>query len=161
MDTDIHDLVLIHVSDKPASYARLEAIDPDVKRGWWRVKLLILTVPPQVVTWVLERKQIDGKPFTMGGTPVRLDRVLPPVTPRGGRGLLARPVPERRGREGHLPARSEEARIMPESGSGGSLSVTLSLGRSHESHPLLAFRVLVHVQKPSLRGRGHVDDADH
>jgi hypothetical protein len=31
----------------------------------------------------LEREQIDGKPFTMGGTPVRLERVLPPVTSPG------------------------------------------------------------------------------
>ncbi len=84
MDTDIHDLVLIHVSGKPSTYARVEAIDPDIKRGWLRLRLLILTVPLQVVTWILEPEQIDGKPFTMGGTPVRLERVIPPVTSPGG-----------------------------------------------------------------------------
>jgi hypothetical protein len=75
----VHDLVLIHISDQPASYARVEAIEPDVKRGWYQVKLLILTVPLQVVVWILERDQIDGAPYTMGGTPVRLERVVVPA----------------------------------------------------------------------------------
>jgi hypothetical protein len=78
MDTDIKDLVLIHISDKPTAYARIEAIEPDVKRGWWRVKLLILTFPLQVIVWILETDQINGTPFTMGGTPVRLERVVSP-----------------------------------------------------------------------------------
>lgn len=73
--TEIKDLVLIHISGKPVTYARIEAIEPDIKPGWWRVKLLLLTYPPQVATWILEREQIDGTPFTMGGTPVRLEKV--------------------------------------------------------------------------------------
>jgi hypothetical protein len=88
MGADIHDpwpwpsgrLVLIHISDKPAVYARIEAIDPDVKPGWWRVKFLMLTFPPHPAVWILEREQIDGKPFTMGGTPVRLEHVVSPET---------------------------------------------------------------------------------
>ena len=76
MGTDINDLVLIHIDEKPATYARIEDIDPDVKPGWWRVKLLILTLPMQVATWILEKSQIDGTPFTMGGTPMRLEKVV-------------------------------------------------------------------------------------
>jgi hypothetical protein len=78
MSTEVHDLVLIHIEGKPAVFARIEAIDPDVKPGWWRVRLLILTVPLQTIVWILEREQIDGKPFTMGGTPIQLEKVVPP-----------------------------------------------------------------------------------
>ena len=38
----IHDLVLAHIDNKPAFYARIEEITPDVKPGWWKVKLLVL-----------------------------------------------------------------------------------------------------------------------
>jgi len=75
----IHDLVLIHVDDKPGFYARVEEILPDVKQGWWQVKLLVLTFPMQVFTWILDDSQIEGADFTMGGTPLRLEPVISPV----------------------------------------------------------------------------------
>lgn len=75
----IHDLVLIHVDDKPGFYARVEEILPDVKQGWWQVKLLVLTFPLQVFTWILDDSQIEGADFTMGGTPLRLEPVISPV----------------------------------------------------------------------------------
>ena len=79
MATSISDLVQIHIEHKTAFYARIEDIIPDVKPGWWRVTLLVLTSPPQVFTWILEECQIDGEPFTMGGTPVVLEKVISPV----------------------------------------------------------------------------------
>jgi hypothetical protein len=75
----IGDLVLVHIDNKPAFYARLEDVSPDVKPGWWQVKLLVLTLPLQVYTWILDESQIGGTPFTMGGTPVRLEKVVSPV----------------------------------------------------------------------------------
>ena len=75
----IHDLVLIHVDNKPGFYARVEEILPDVKPGWWQVKLLVLTFPMQVFTWILDDSQIEGADFTMGGTPLRLENVVSPV----------------------------------------------------------------------------------
>ncbi len=75
----VHDLVLIHVENKPGFYARVEEITPDVKPGWWQVKLLVLTFPMQVFTWILDEFQIEGADFTMGGTPLRLDPVISPV----------------------------------------------------------------------------------
>lgn len=75
----IHDLVLIHVDSKPGFYARVEEIVPDVKPGWWQVKLLVLTFPMQVFTWILDDSQIEGADFTMGGTPLRLEDVISPV----------------------------------------------------------------------------------
>jgi hypothetical protein len=75
----INDLILIHIDNKPGFYARVEDISPDVKPGWWQVKLLALSFPLQIFTWILDGNQIDGSPFTMGGTPVRMDRVVAPV----------------------------------------------------------------------------------
>lgn len=79
METKVGDLVLIHVEGKPAAYARVEGMEPDVKPGWLRVKLLVLTVPIQLVTWILQPEQVDGTPFTMGGTPMRLEKVVVPT----------------------------------------------------------------------------------
>lgn len=75
----IHDLVLIHVDSKPGFYARVEEILPDSKPGWWQVKLLVLTFPLQVFTWILDDHQIEGADFTMGGTPLRLEDLVSPV----------------------------------------------------------------------------------
>lgn len=75
----INDLVLVHVENKPGFYARIEDISPDVKKGWWIVKLLVLTFPLQVYTWILDESQIDGAEFTMGGTPLMLEKIESPV----------------------------------------------------------------------------------
>jgi hypothetical protein len=75
----VYDLVLIHVDNKPGFYARVEEIQPDVKPGWWQVKLLVLTFPMQVFTWILDDHQLEGADFTMGGTPLRLEDVESPV----------------------------------------------------------------------------------
>ena len=72
------DLVLIHLENKPAFFARVEDINPDIKRGWWQVKLFILTIPMKVVTWIIDEDQIRGADFTMGGVPVRIEKVTPP-----------------------------------------------------------------------------------
>jgi hypothetical protein len=79
MATGIQDLVLVHVDNRPGFFARIEAITPDVKPGWWQVKLLVLTMPLQVYTWILDESQIDGAPYTMGGTPIRLEKIVSPV----------------------------------------------------------------------------------
>jgi hypothetical protein len=69
------DVVLVHYQDKPAIYARIEEIQPDVKKDWYQVTFLLLTIPPQTVTWILREEYINGTPFTMGGQPMRLDEV--------------------------------------------------------------------------------------
>ena len=73
--TTINDLVLIHIDHKPGFYARIDDIIPDVKPGWWQVKLLVLSFPLQVFTWILDESQIAGAPFTMAGTPVKLEKI--------------------------------------------------------------------------------------
>lgn len=73
------DLVLVHVDNKPGFYARVEEITPDVKAGWWQVKLLVLTFPLQIFTWILDEEQLDESDFTMGGTPLRLEKLVSPL----------------------------------------------------------------------------------
>ncbi len=80
MSTACNDLVLVEIDNKPAFYARIEDISPDVKSGWWQVKLLVLTHPCQIYSWILEESQINGAQFTMGGTPVRLEKVISPLS---------------------------------------------------------------------------------
>ncbi len=75
----LNDIVLVNVDNKAGFYARVEDIQPDVKPGWWQVKLLVFTFPLQVFTWILDDYQIEGADFTMGGTPIRLDPVVSPV----------------------------------------------------------------------------------
>jgi len=72
------DVVLVHVDEAAAGYARLEDVRPHARAGWYECDLLFLSVPPQPATWILEREQIDGTPFTMGGRPVRIE-ALPPL----------------------------------------------------------------------------------
>jgi hypothetical protein len=74
----INDIVLIHVDNRPGFFARIEEINPDVKPGWWQVSLLVLTVPLQMYTWILDDSQIAGASFTMGGTPMMLEKIVPP-----------------------------------------------------------------------------------
>jgi hypothetical protein len=89
MATGINDLVLVHVDNQPGFFARIEDISPDFKPGWWQVKLLVLTMPLQVYTWILDEGQIEGVPYTMGGTPIQLEKItcpdkedVPPAPPR-------------------------------------------------------------------------------
>ncbi|MHC1696580.1 MAG: hypothetical protein AB9919_00635 [Geobacteraceae bacterium] len=84
MVTTIHDLVSIHIENQPAFFARIEDIVPDKKPGWWKVSLLVLTNPLQIFTWILEESQINGAPFTMGGTPIMLEKVVSPLEQEGG-----------------------------------------------------------------------------
>ena len=70
------DLVLIYIEDKPAFYGRVEQITADVKPKWWRVEFLFLTFPHQITTWTIDDEQIRGAEFTMGGTPVRIEKLV-------------------------------------------------------------------------------------
>lgn len=95
------DVVLIHYQEKPAAYARIEAIEPDVKKDWYQVTFLFLTIPSQSVTWILREEYINGAPFTMGGQPVRLGevtRVLPQKEPEKEKEGLERSTTEQSGK---------------------------------------------------------------
>ena len=76
-----NDLVLIHLEDKPLAFARIESILPDSKKDWYHVRLLLLQIPLQVVTWILKDVYINGSEFTMNGKRMRLEKVESPVEP--------------------------------------------------------------------------------
>lgn len=76
-----NDIVLIHFEDKPLTFARIEAITADHKPNWYHVKLLMLQVPLQLVTWILRDAYIDGGEFTMNGKRMRLEKVVVPEEP--------------------------------------------------------------------------------
>ena len=78
--TGIKDLVLIHFEDQPLLFARIETIEPDVKKDWYQVTLLFLRQPLQTATWILRAAYIDGAEFTMDGKRVRLEPVVSPVS---------------------------------------------------------------------------------
>ena len=59
------DIVLIYYQDKPTLYARIEAIEFDIKKDWYQVTLLLLSIPIQMVTWILREEYINGTVFTM------------------------------------------------------------------------------------------------
>ena len=69
------DVVLIFYQDQPTVFARIESIQPDVKKDWFQVTLLLLTIPTQAVTWILREAYVNGTPFTMGGRPMRIEPV--------------------------------------------------------------------------------------
>ncbi len=73
----IGDVVLIYFRDKPTFFARIESIEPDIKKDWFIVKFLILAIPLRTVIWILREEYINGVPFTMEGNSVRIEAVNP------------------------------------------------------------------------------------
>ncbi|MBW2710215.1 MAG: hypothetical protein JRD04_13345 [Deltaproteobacteria bacterium] len=69
------DVILIYYEDKPTVFARVEDIRPDMKKDWYHITLLLLTIPTQTVTWILRDAYIEGEIFTMGGKSMRLEVV--------------------------------------------------------------------------------------
>lgn len=90
-----NDLVLVHVDNKPGFYARIEEITPDPKQGWWQVKLLVLTFPLQIFTWILDDTQLEGESFTMGGTPLQLEKLVSPLEVERGQQAKKEEPPKR------------------------------------------------------------------
>ena len=66
-----NDVVLIYLEDSPVSFARVESIEPDSKKDWYQIKLLMLQIPVQVVTWILKDEYINGDDFFMNGKKMR------------------------------------------------------------------------------------------
>ncbi len=99
------DVVLVHYQDKPAVFARVESIEPDYKKDWYHVTLLLLTLPMQTVTWILREAYINGEIFTMGGVPMRLEPVKAPPA-------AAEPAPEKK-EQPASSGRDRKLRVIP------------------------------------------------
>jgi hypothetical protein len=78
----IGDVVLVYYRDRASFFARIDSIEPDIKKDWYKVQLLILTLPIRAVTWILREEYLNGIPFTMEDNPVRIEAVKPlPIEP--------------------------------------------------------------------------------
>ncbi|MGD9824568.1 hypothetical protein [Desulfobacter sp.] len=86
---EINDIVVIYLEDAPVSFARIEDIVPDHKKNWYQIRLLMLQIPLQVVTWILKADYINGEVFSMNGKRMRLEKVESPVIPFEHGGLPA------------------------------------------------------------------------
>ncbi|MGC8494107.1 MAG: hypothetical protein ACP5SH_20475 [Syntrophobacteraceae bacterium] len=96
--TEIGDVVLVYMDNNPAFFAKIEEIMTDVKPGWFQVKLLVLQVPLLLVTWILREAYYNGQEFTMGGRPMRIEKVVAPAE---------EPAESEPGEEGKASARPE------------------------------------------------------
>ncbi len=92
-----NDLVLIHFEGSPLVFARVESILPDTKPDWYHVKLLMLQVPLQTVTWILRDVYINGETFTMNGKDMRLEKVVTPPDPGAAKAAEEDANPEKAG----------------------------------------------------------------
>jgi hypothetical protein len=82
----VNDVILIYLEDAPISFARVESILPDPKKGWFQIKLLMLQIPLQTVTWILKDAYINGEEFQMNGKRMRLETIhAPKETPEFSR----------------------------------------------------------------------------
>ena len=73
-----NDVVIIYYEDRPLTFARIETILADHKKNWYHIKLLLLQLPLQTVTWILKDVYINGEEFTMNGKRMRLEVVVDP-----------------------------------------------------------------------------------
>lgn len=71
----VSDVVLLYLEDEPVSFARVESILPDAKKDWYHIKLLMLQIPMQNVTWILKDDYINGQSFHMNGKKMKLKKV--------------------------------------------------------------------------------------
>jgi hypothetical protein len=78
METKINDIMLVYHGDSLLGFARVEDLTADAKPGWWQISLMLLKMPLQYVTWILREEYIDGQQFTMGGEPMRIERLERP-----------------------------------------------------------------------------------
>jgi hypothetical protein len=79
---NVGDVVMIYYREIPTFFARVESIRADVKKDWFNVELLVLSIPLRAITWTLREEYINGAPFTMDGNRVRIEAVKPlPASP--------------------------------------------------------------------------------
>ena len=78
-------IVLVYIDNKPGFFARVEEILPDIKPGWWQVRLLPLAIDNldyKTLVWILDESQIRGAEYTMSGIPMRLENIPPHTKPK-------------------------------------------------------------------------------
>ncbi len=105
-----NDLILIYYEDQPVSFARIETIEPDVRKDWYHVKLLLLQIPVQTVTWILRDVYINGGEFTMGGNRIRFEKIEAP--PEEGAEKTTPPGEPEEGETGQKAPAGKEGKVV-------------------------------------------------
>jgi hypothetical protein len=100
--TDIGDVILVYIEEKPAFFGRVEDVIPDSKPGWVRLKFLILQVPPTIGEWILRPEYVQGNEFSLGGRKIRIEKVVAPVEIQD-----PEPEPESTGSKKVIPLRKK------------------------------------------------------
>jgi len=100
--TDIGDVILVYIENKPAFFGRIEDLTPDNKPGWVRLKFLILQVPPTLGEWILRPEYVQGNEFSLGGRKIRIEKVVAPAAIQE-----PEPEPESRGSKKVIPLRKQ------------------------------------------------------
>lgn len=107
----INDVVLIYLEDSPVSYARVENIQPDPKKDWFQITLLLLQIPLQEVTWILKDDYINGEAFHMNGKKMRIEVVK---NPKNAHDVLSdkKPVPQKQEQKSSETEKQASGRII-------------------------------------------------
>ncbi len=71
------EVILIHLDGSPTYFARVDRIEPDVKDGWWKLEFLLLTLPAERITWVIEESHMAGAQFMIGETLIWIEQIRP------------------------------------------------------------------------------------
>jgi len=69
------EVLLVYFQQQPSFFMRVEKVEADAKKHWWRLHFITLTIPIEPVTWILDDDQMRGEGFTMDGHPIHLERV--------------------------------------------------------------------------------------
>lgn len=69
------EVILIHLDGSPAYFARVDRIEPDVKDGWWKLEFLLLTLPAERITWVIDESHMTGAQFMIGETLIWIEQI--------------------------------------------------------------------------------------
>ena len=107
----INDVVLIYLENSPVSFARVESIQPDQKKDWFQITLLLLQIPLQEATWILKDDYINGEEFQMNGKKMRLETVKKPNNAHGASSDMA-PVPQNPEQEPSETGKQPSGRII-------------------------------------------------
>jgi hypothetical protein len=87
------EVILIHLDSSPAYFARVDRIEPDVKDGWWNLEFLLLTLPAERITWVIEESHMAGAQFMIGETLIWIEQIPPLASGEKREEENSKPVP--------------------------------------------------------------------
>jgi hypothetical protein len=110
---NVGDVVMIYYREIPTFFARVESIQTDVKKDWFNVELLVLSIPLRAVTWTLREEYINGASFTMEGNRVRIEPVKPPPIKPDTKETKSMPAKEKPSKSGSkvIPFRKSKERF--------------------------------------------------